>query len=178
MPWLQGDNVQWPIPVRRNGHSGNSSPTSEHERSIVRGETEGEMDPELLLNYGLERINLPSGKMIFKCVPCADDTLHNSRRLDSPLLFVRWLAKQEAIQNITVYMFWFIKCKMFQEDASDAQEYLLDRLSQQYVRVMEILGRKTREQHEKDFIFYYLPFIIGNAVYFGEVTRLGAFHES
>lgn len=80
----------------------------------------------------------------------------------------RWLARQEAVQNITVCMFWFIKCKVFQEDASDAQAFLLDRLSQQYVRLMETLGCKTREQHERDFIYYYLPFVIGNAVYFGE----------
>lgn len=69
MPWgvKQGENVQWPIPVRRNGFSASGSPTSDHERSTMRGEMEGEMDPELLLNYGLERINLPSGKTIFKC---------------------------------------------------------------------------------------------------------------
>src|SRR3546814_4013096 len=55
----EGLHVRWPISVRRNRFSTATSPTSEHEPSVMRSDVEGEMDPELLLSYSLERINLP-----------------------------------------------------------------------------------------------------------------------
>jgi hypothetical protein len=56
---------------------------------------EGEMCPELLLLYSLERINLPSGERIFKK-----------------------LFRNLILQKYFVYMFWFIKVLFFQSPSS------------------------------------------------------------
>jgi hypothetical protein len=86
-----------------HGHHG--IPTSTSANQSITGQMtmnssnaenlEGEMCPELLLLYSLERINLPSGERIFK-------------KLFRNIIF----------QKYFVYMFWFIKVLFFQSNGS------------------------------------------------------------
>lgn len=144
---------------------------------------EGEMCPELLLLYSLERINLPSGERIFK-------------KLFRNIIF----------QKYFVYMFWFIKVLFFQSSGSSnnsqkqtisgpsspprssnqqkaltsqnslkyqpytprdtAERYLLSKLGSEYVKIVELLSKFTHGENNKDFIFKYLPYLFTNAIYY------------
>jgi len=65
-------------------------------------------------------------------------------------------------------MFWFVKVKFFRrENSKDTETYLLSMLSAEYVRMVELLSKKSHSEHNKDFIFRYWPYILANAVYFG-----------
>ena len=104
------------------------------------------MQPELLLRYALERITLPSGEGMF-----------------------RWLTKQTVMQQFFLYFFWFLKVKFFQKEVGneEAEEYLLRLVSLENVRLMEIFTNRANAEHEKDFIFRFLPYVLAHAVYFG-----------
>jgi hypothetical protein len=149
---------------------------------------EGEMCPELLLLYSLERINLPSGERIFKK-----------------------LFRNIILQKYFVYMFWFIKVLFFQSSSSThtsnpsqsaqpkalsktqqqqqqqqqvkpssnmattasqlpssttAEKYLLKKLGSEYVKIVELLCWYTHGENNKDFIFKYLPYLLTNAIYY------------
>lgn len=127
---------QWPISVKWCSRD----PRSQHPEN-----SDGEMSPELLLQYAVERICLPSGDSLF-----------------------HWFSKNASVQQYFVYMFWFVKVKFFRrENSKDTETYLLSMLSAEYVRMVELLSKKSHSEHNKDFIFRYWPYILANAVYFG-----------
>jgi len=49
------------------------------------------------------------------------------------------------------------------------ETYLLHHLSSSHAKVMDLLHGRTNVEHEKDFVYRFLPFILCNAVYFGLV---------
>jgi hypothetical protein len=106
---------------------------------------EGEFKPQLLLRYALERMNLPSGRKLF--------------------LF---LIQQDMIQSYFVSLFWLIKIKFFETDtAPEAEAYLLRKLGEDYRRLIELMAGRARAEHEKDFVFKYLAFLLCSGVYWG-----------
>ncbi len=114
-------------------------------RSLLPENIEGQFNPELLLMYGVLRSNIPGSEGMF-----------------------RWLMKQEMMQEYFIFLFWLIKLKFFQSDASARDEaYLLRGSSVQYAKILELIASRAYTEHEKDFSFRYLPFIFTNAVYFG-----------
>ena len=114
-------------------------------RSTLPDNADGYMDPELLLQYSIERISLPCGDGVF-----------------------RWLSKQPTMHSYFVHLFWFIKVKFFQRDSGpEAEKFLLENLSVEYVKIVELLSRHAHEEHEKDLVFKYLPYIISNAIFYG-----------
>lgn len=119
---------------------------SKHDpRSHLFGNSDGEFDPDLLLHYSMERIHLPVYENTF-----------------------RWLCKQTVIQEIIIFLFWFCKVKFFQKDARELEEsFLVNGISEAYVRILELLGNKARAEYEKDYVYTYLPYVLANAVYYG-----------
>jgi hypothetical protein len=136
-PTRVNEEADWPVTIRWAARD----PRSQRPENI-----EGEFDPELLLRYGLERINLPSGKKLFS-----------------------WLIRQSVIQRYFVTLFWLIKVKFFEtEDSSAGSEaYLLRLMAIEYRQIVELMAFRAHAEHEKDFAFKYLPFILSNSVYFG-----------
>jgi hypothetical protein len=130
------DEVQFPISIKW--------PAREHRGGNLEG-SEGEMDPELLLNYSLERISLPSG-----------DTL-----------FHRFF-KNMCVQQYFVYMFWFIKVLFFkcEEEDESVQKFLLRKLGVEYVKIVDTLSKTSHGENKKDFVFRFFPYILTNAVYY------------
>lgn len=129
--------AEWPVPVKWSKRDPRWVPESEN--------SEGDFDPDLLLRYAVERINLPSGKKLF----C-------------------FYARQPNIQRYFVSLFWMIKVKFFENgDLDESECYLLRLLSIEFRSIMEMIAGRAREEHEKDFSFKFLPFILANAVYFG-----------
>lgn len=127
---------EWPVPLKWS---------SRDPRSALPENAEGEFDPDLLLRYAIERMNLPSGRKLFT-----------------------WLIKQAMIQRYFVYMFWLIKVKFFEgENIQDQEAYLLRLISVEYRCMVELLASRTHAEHEKDFVFKFLPFIFTNGVYYG-----------
>lgn len=116
-------------------------------RAATMEMVEGALDPDLLLRYALERINLPSGRKLFTA-----------------------LIKQPLVQSYFVSLFWLIKVKFFENDAKEQIEaremFLLRLLSLDYRQFVEMLALRTHAEHEKDFVFKYLPFILTNAVFY------------
>ena len=103
------------------------------------------MSPDILLQYATERMSLPSGEHLF-----------------------RWLVKQTVVQQLYVYFWWYIKIKFFQKDLSvDEEFHLLQRVSTEYVKVVELLSQRAHEEHEKDFVYRFLPYILAHGIYFG-----------
>mmetsp|Transcript_41018 Transcript_41018/g.41894 ORF Transcript_41018/g.41894 Transcript_41018/m.41894 type:complete len:719 (+) Transcript_41018:210-2366(+) len=134
---LPDNYVALPIPVKWSSHD----PRSAYNDSSM----EGGMDPELLLQYGLERITLPSGEALF-----------------------RKLIRQPIVHSYLVHLFWFIKVRFFQRENNDeAEEYLLGKLGAEYVTIVELLSRLLPAEHEKDFVFKYFPYIIANSLFYG-----------
>mmetsp|Transcript_12494 Transcript_12494/g.18872 ORF Transcript_12494/g.18872 Transcript_12494/m.18872 type:complete len:727 (+) Transcript_12494:158-2338(+) len=130
------EEIRWPISIKW--------PNRESKVSNMEG-SEGEMNPELLLLYSLERINLPSGEGIFQ-----------------------WFFKYTAVQQYFVYMFWFIKVLFFQsENEAGAEKFLLRKVGKEYVKIVELLSRRAHGENNKDFVFKYFPYILANAVYYG-----------
>lgn len=114
-------------------------------RSLLPENFEGQFNPELLLIYGVLRSNIPGSEGMFK-----------------------WLMKQNMMQEYLIYLFWLLKLKFFQSDASARDEaYLLRGSSVQYAKILELIASRAYTEHEKDFSFKYLPFIFTNAIYFG-----------
>lgn len=104
---------------------------------------EGEMDPLLLLTFGLEKIQLPSSDAVF-----------------------RWLVRQPMLHSYFVHLFWFIRVKFFQREVGPELEgHFLQVLSSEYVKIVEALSRHTHEEHEKDFVFRFLPYILSNSIH-------------
>jgi hypothetical protein len=138
MPSSINKEAEWPVSVKW---------CSRDPRSQLAENHEGEFDPDLLLRYSLEKMNIPSGKKLFT-----------------------WLMKQPMIQRYFVSLFWIIKVKFFESDSvqqKDVEAYLLRLLSLEYRCIIELLGNRTHAEHEKDFVFKFLPFIFTNGVYFG-----------
>ncbi len=103
---------------------------------------DGQFDPDLLLHYALERTQLPVYENTF-----------------------RWLCTQPMVQECVVFMFWLCKVKFFQKESrAEDEAFLVDGVSQQYVRIVELLAVKAHAEYEKDYIYTYLPYIIANAV--------------
>jgi hypothetical protein len=114
-------------------------------RSAHQDNADGEMDPDVILRYAMERISLASGH----------------------LKMFRILLHKNVSHEYFVYLFWFVKVKFFQKQDSEAEErFLLKQLSDRYVEIVRILTTMTHTQHEKDFFFTYFPYIMCNAVYF------------
>jgi hypothetical protein len=135
-PEDERDEAAWPIPVKW-------SKRDDRHQNVEN--IEGQFDPDLLLQYAIERINLPSGVNLF----C-------------------WIVRQAMVQRYLVVLFWFIKVKFFESSAAlyGSEAYLLYHLSKEYKALMDFLGEKSRAEHEKDFVYKYYPFILTNAVYF------------
>ena len=58
--------------------------------------------------------------------------------------------------------------KFFESDnVEDSECYLLRLLSIDFRRIVELLASRAHAEHEKDFAFKYLPFILTNGIYFG-----------
>lgn len=126
----------FPIPVKWSAHDPKSA---SNDPSM-----DGVMDPDLLLQYGLERITLPAGELLF-----------------------RKLMKQPIVHSYFVHVFWFIKVRFFQRDGSaEAEKYLLTLLGSDYVSIVEMLSQQLPAEHEKDFIFKFFPYIIANALFY------------
>jgi hypothetical protein len=135
-PILVDAPTEWPVTVKWCGKD---------PRSKLAENVEGEFDPDLLLRYAIERINLPSGKRLFS-----------------------FLVRQAVIQRYFVSLFWLLKVKFFESDnTEDSECYLLRLLSIEYRRIVELLASRAHAEHEKDFAFKFLPFILTNGVYFG-----------
>lgn len=104
----------------------------------------GEFDPELLLRYSMERMNLPSGRRLFLS-----------------------LINLKIIQKYFVFLFFLIKIKFFEGDNTILeQSFILLLLSKEYKLLLELLNNNCKEEHEKDFVFKYLPYILTNAIFF------------
>lgn len=113
-------------------------------RSSLPDNADGVMRPDLLLLYAIFKMTLPSGENVFK-----------------------WLIKQTAVQQQFVFLFWYIKVKFFQKDAGiSVENHLLKYISLEHIKVVELLGKKAREEHEKDFVYRYLPYILAHAIYY------------
>lgn len=126
-------SIKWPVPSRLDSPSHSSME-----------QAEGEMSPELLLLYALERINMPAGEHMMQQV-----------------------FKHPSVQLYFVYMFWLVKAKFFLNDKEQgAEAFLLQKLSGEYVKIVELLSKKAHGGNNKDFVFQYLPFIVSNAVYY------------
>jgi disulfide oxidoreductase YuzD len=129
------DCVDWPIPVKWS---------SKDPRSQRHDNNDGEFDPDLVLLYSLERINLPSGKNMFT-----------------------WLVRQAVVQRYFVSLFWMVKVKFFEPDSDAVNEsFLLKSMSGDFRRIVTLLAQRAHAEHEKDFAYRYLPFILANALFF------------
>jgi hypothetical protein len=118
--------------------------SSKDPRSALPENAEGEFDPDLLLRYALEMIELPSGRKLFS-----------------------WLIKQTVVQSYFVLLFWMIKVKFFETEQVDEKEvFLLHKLSREYRKLVEMLAQRSHAEHEKDFVFKYVPFILANGVFY------------
>lgn len=133
--WALLDRIEFPISIKW---------PAKNPRSKSVDNTDGEMDPDVILQYALERITLPSGEMTF-----------------------RWLLKHSVCHEFFVHLFWFIKVKFFQKGDSQKEEcYLLSKISGYYVELVGLLSKHTHTQHEKDFFFNFFPYIMSNAVFY------------
>jgi len=135
-PLSLDEAADWPIPVKYSA----ADPLAQRAENA-----DGELDPELILRYALQKISLPSGEKLFG-----------------------WLARQPALQHYYLYLFWLLKTKFFQQESDLHNEtYLLHHASRTYAGVLELLQGRTHVEHEKDFVYRFLPYILCNAVYFG-----------
>lgn len=135
IPQFVDEDPQWAVTVKWS---------AKDPRASLPENAEGEFDPDLLLRYALEMIELPSGRKLFA-----------------------WLIKQSVIQSYFVLLFWMIKVKFFETDNVDEKEvYILHKLSREYRKLVEMLAMRSHAEHEKDFVFKYLPFILANGVFY------------
>eukprot|EP01038_Epipyxis_sp_PR26KG_P010870 gene10870-14588_t len=136
VPEHLNQDAEWPIAVKWSKYD---------PRSNSHDNAEGPCDPDLLLQYAIERINLPSGKNVFN-----------------------WLIRQPMLHRYFVTLFWLIKVKYFEHNKeSSAEAYLLRIMSIEYKRIMDLLSSRSHAEHEKDFVYKFLPFVLTNAIYFG-----------
>lgn len=115
-------------------------------RSKIVENTEAEFDPDLLLRYAIERISLPSGRKLFS-----------------------YLVRLPVIQRYFIALFWIIKVKFFDhdDDIEAIEAYLMRMLSADYRVIIELLAARAHAEHEKDFVFKFLPYVLTNGVYYG-----------
>lgn len=127
----------WPVTVKWS---------SRDPRSKIVENTEAEFDPDLLLRYAIERISLPSGRKLFS-----------------------YLVRLPVIQRYFIALFWIIKVKFFDhdDDIETIEAYLMRMLSADYRVIIELLAARAHAEHEKDFVFKFLPYILTNGVYYG-----------
>ena len=129
------DKIEFPISIKW---------PAKNPRSKDFDNADGEMDPDIIIQYSLERISLPSGEVTF-----------------------RWLLKHAVAHEFFVNLFWFIKVKFFQkEDSKQEENYLISKVSGYYVDLVGLLSKHTHTQHEKDFFFKFFPYIMCNAVFY------------
>jgi hypothetical protein len=134
-PFNDTEDLHWPISIKWPDRD---------PRSLNPENAEGQMDPELILQYAVGRINLPA------CEP----------------MFL-WLMRQAIIQDYFVSLFWLIKVKFFQAiSTTDDEEYLIKSLSITFAKIIDLVALRAYAEHEKDFTYKYLPFILSNAVHF------------
>ena len=99
--------IEWPIPIKWPKHDYRSH------RPI---NVDGQFDPDLILHYALERIQLPNYENTF-----------------------RWLCIQPMVQEALIFLFWLCKVKFFQKDSTPLDEaFLINGVAQQYARIMFI----------------------------------------
>lgn len=123
-------SICWPAPDPRN---------------LLFGNSLGEMHPDALLFYALERINIVSGFKMFRSI-----------------------LRHSAIIDLFVNLFWLVKIRFFQLDYDDATEmYLSNRMSHDYSIFLSFLSKRAKAEYEKDHVFKYLPFILASAVHYG-----------
>lgn len=115
-------------------------------RSKIVENTEAEFDPDLLLRYAIERISLPSGRKLFS-----------------------YLVRLPVIQRYFIALFWIIKVKFFDhdDDIETIEAYLMRMLSADYRVIIELLAARAHAEHEKDFVFKFLPYVLTNGAYYG-----------
>lgn len=134
-PERVNEEAKWPIPMKWSTRD----PRSENPEN-----SDGEFDPDLLLQYALERISLPSGKKVFS-----------------------WLIRQPMVQRHFVTLFWLVKVKFFDHfSEAEIETYLLRLMSIEYRRIMELLAIRAHAEHEKDFVYKYYPFLLTSGIYF------------
>ena len=132
-------DVLWPITVQWS--------KKDLQRSQSQANTDGEMNPLLLLKYSIERMVLPAHEQLF-----------------------RWLISQVSVQAYYVFLFWLIKVKFFQTDADTDpchERFLLSQLSRHYASIITLLAERTHAEHEKDHVYKYFPYLLCSAVYYG-----------
>mmetsp|Transcript_8566 Transcript_8566/g.14232 ORF Transcript_8566/g.14232 Transcript_8566/m.14232 type:complete len:912 (-) Transcript_8566:200-2935(-) len=135
-PPMVNIEADWPVTIKW---------CAKDPRSVLPENNEGEFDPDLLLRYSIERINLPSGKKLFN-----------------------FLVRQPMLQRYFVSLFWLLKVKFFEtENVEESECYLMRLLSIDYRRIVELLASRAHAEHEKDFTFRFIPFVLANGVYFG-----------
>jgi hypothetical protein len=126
---------EFPISVRWSSRS---------PRSLEPDNAEAEFDPEMVLQYSIERMTIVSGESTLK-----------------------WLIKYPVMHEFFVYVLWFIKVKFFQKESSFNEErYLMHKVSGGYQDVVALIAKKTHTQQEKDFFYEYIPYVLTNAVHY------------
>jgi hypothetical protein len=126
---------EFPISVRWSSRS---------PRSLEPDNAEAEFDPELVLQYAIERMTIVSGESTLK-----------------------WLIRYPVMHEFFVYVLWFIKVKFFQKENSFNEErYLMHKVSTGYQDVVALISKKTHTQQEKDFFYEYIPYVLTNAVHY------------
>jgi hypothetical protein len=133
-----GEPIKWPIPLCW---------PSKDLRSRFPDNADGEMRPDILLRYALERISLPSGEGLF-----------------------RWIVSKTSVQDYFVHLFWLIKVKFFQKSeviCTEEEDYLLAATGTHYVKIVDEFTQRALLEHEKDFIFRFFPYILTQAIFFG-----------
>lgn len=125
----------FPIPVKYPSYHPNAS---------LPDNSDGQMNPELLLQYAVIRTNLPGNDSMY-----------------------RWLMKKTVIQDYFISLFWLIKIKFFQASATaDDEQYLLKLASCDFIKIVDLIASKCYTEYEKDFTWMYLPHIFTNAIYY------------
>jgi len=137
VPTAAYSECEWPVTVKWSLRD---------PRSKIVENTEAEFDPDLLLRYAIERISLPSGRKLFS-----------------------FLVRLPVIQRYFIALFWIIKVKFFDhdDDIETIEAYLMRMLSADYRVIIELLAARAHAEHEKDFVFKFLPYVLTNAVYYG-----------
>jgi hypothetical protein len=133
---------EWPIPVKWS-----SRPRDRSGRHDIRAERPGNergiMQPYILLMYAIGRMTVPG------------------------LFPRRWVTRQVVTNQLLVYFFWYIKVKFFQKDMSvAAEEHLIALLSAEHVKLLDAMSVKAHDEHEKDTVYQYLPYVLAHAVCF------------
>ena len=130
------EQPSWPISIRW---------PSPHPLHTSVSNNTGEMSPDILLLYALERVNIHAGYKMF-----------------------RSLLRHPSIISMYVHLFWLCKIRFFQLSYQDSDElWLSQNLSKDYSVIMSFVFTLAKAEYEKDYVFRFLPFILANAIHFG-----------